>query len=196
MIWFRSANSHCGPAAPWLHQRPDRWQHPTTRQCSSKIACISRGVHRGVHGLARTTRRSPQVERRIAPVRTESFGRCVRQGTVCFDADRRVAECCASGRTSDKSGVFGIVNSNSTRACRPYRKDVEDLNKSLTSGQVRTVFAASIARSTSREVVRQFTTLIRIARNPRHVVPEKKASPVALIFWIVASVKSSSWPDV
>jgi hypothetical protein len=25
-----------GPAAPSLHQRPDRWQHPTTCQSSSK----------------------------------------------------------------------------------------------------------------------------------------------------------------
>jgi hypothetical protein len=38
-----------GPAAPSLHQRPDRWQHPTTCRYSSKTACISRGVHRWVH---------------------------------------------------------------------------------------------------------------------------------------------------
>src|ERR1700746_151184 len=35
-----------GPAAPSLHQRPDRWQHPTTCQSSSKTACTWRGVHR------------------------------------------------------------------------------------------------------------------------------------------------------
>lgn len=36
-----------GPAASSLHhQRPDRWQHPTTCRSSSEIACISRGVHR------------------------------------------------------------------------------------------------------------------------------------------------------
>ena len=46
MIWFRSANSHTGPQLQSLHQRPDRWQHPTTCQCSSKTACVSRGVHR------------------------------------------------------------------------------------------------------------------------------------------------------
>lgn len=34
------------PAAPSLHQRPDRWQHPTTCRPSSKTACILRGVHR------------------------------------------------------------------------------------------------------------------------------------------------------
>jgi transposase len=34
------------PAAPSLHQRPDRWQHPTTCQSSSKTACAWRGVHR------------------------------------------------------------------------------------------------------------------------------------------------------
>jgi hypothetical protein len=42
-----------GPAAPLLHQRPDRWQHPTTCQYSSKTARLSRGVHRWVHGLIR-----------------------------------------------------------------------------------------------------------------------------------------------
>src|ERR1700751_989743 len=42
-----------GPAASSLHhQRPDRWQHPTTRRTTSKTACISRGVHRWVHDLA------------------------------------------------------------------------------------------------------------------------------------------------
>jgi hypothetical protein len=36
-----------GPAASSLHhQRPGRWQHQTTCRSSSKIACISRGVHR------------------------------------------------------------------------------------------------------------------------------------------------------
>jgi hypothetical protein len=39
-----------GPAAPSLHQRPDRWQHPTMCQSSSKTACTWWGVHRwGVH---------------------------------------------------------------------------------------------------------------------------------------------------
>jgi hypothetical protein len=41
-----------GPAALSLHQRPDRWQHPTTCRYSSKTACISRGVHSWVHALA------------------------------------------------------------------------------------------------------------------------------------------------
>jgi hypothetical protein len=40
-----------GPAAPSLHQRPDRWQHPTTCRSSSNTACIWRGVHRWVHAL-------------------------------------------------------------------------------------------------------------------------------------------------
>jgi hypothetical protein len=40
-----------GPAAPSLHQRPDRWQHPTTCRSSSKTACTWWGVHRWVHGL-------------------------------------------------------------------------------------------------------------------------------------------------
>jgi hypothetical protein len=60
----------------------------------------------------------------------------------------------------------------------------------------RTVLVASIARSTSREFVRQFTTLTRMARWPRHVVPEKNASPVALIFRIISSVKASLCSDV
>jgi hypothetical protein len=30
VIWIRSANSHTGPQPLVLHQRPDRWQHPTT----------------------------------------------------------------------------------------------------------------------------------------------------------------------
>jgi hypothetical protein len=35
------------PAAPSLHhQRPDRWQHPTTCRSSSKNRLLSRGVHR------------------------------------------------------------------------------------------------------------------------------------------------------
>jgi hypothetical protein len=42
-----------GPATPSLHQRPDRWQHPTTCQYSSKTARLSRGVRRWVHGLIR-----------------------------------------------------------------------------------------------------------------------------------------------
>jgi acyl-lipid omega-6 desaturase (Delta-12 desaturase) len=37
-----------GPAAPSLHQRPDRWQHPTTCRSSSKTACTWWGVHRWV----------------------------------------------------------------------------------------------------------------------------------------------------
>ena len=41
-----------GPAAPSLHQRPDRWQHPTTCRSSSKTVCTWWGVHRWVHGLA------------------------------------------------------------------------------------------------------------------------------------------------
>jgi hypothetical protein len=41
-----------GPAAPSLHQRPDRWQHPTTCQYSSKTG-LSRGLRRWVHGLIR-----------------------------------------------------------------------------------------------------------------------------------------------
>lgn len=32
VMWFRSANSHTGPQPSSLHQRPDRWQHPTTCQ--------------------------------------------------------------------------------------------------------------------------------------------------------------------
>jgi hypothetical protein len=43
-----------GPAAPSLHQRPDRWQHPTTCRSSSKTACTWWGVHRWVHGLVTT----------------------------------------------------------------------------------------------------------------------------------------------
>ena len=35
-MWFRSANSHTGPQPPMLHQRPDRWQHPTTCITSKK----------------------------------------------------------------------------------------------------------------------------------------------------------------
>src|SRR5262249_16117002 len=35
-----------GRAAPSLHQRPDRWQHPTMCQSSSKTACTWWGVHR------------------------------------------------------------------------------------------------------------------------------------------------------
>ena len=38
MIWFRFRELPYGPAAPSLHQRPDRWQHPTMRQPSSKTA--------------------------------------------------------------------------------------------------------------------------------------------------------------
>ena len=45
VIWIRSANSHTGPQPLVLHQRPDRWQHPTTGQ-PSKTACVLRGVHR------------------------------------------------------------------------------------------------------------------------------------------------------
>lgn len=39
----------------------------------------------------------------------------------------------------------------------------------------------SIVRFTSASFVRQLTTLIRIARRPRHVVPLKNAAPSALI---------------
>jgi transposase len=46
MIWFRSASSPYRLAAPSLHQRPDRWQHPTKCRRPLKTACISRGVHR------------------------------------------------------------------------------------------------------------------------------------------------------
>jgi hypothetical protein len=47
---------------------------------------------------------------------------------------------------------------------------------------------ASIVRATSASFVRQLTTLIRIARRPRHVVPLKNAAPSALMAWITASV--------
>lgn len=46
VMWFRSANSHTGPQPSSLHQRPDRWQHPTTRQILQITACVARGVHR------------------------------------------------------------------------------------------------------------------------------------------------------
>src|SRR3712207_7688029 len=32
VIWTRSANSHTGRRHDGPQQRPDRWQHPTTRQ--------------------------------------------------------------------------------------------------------------------------------------------------------------------
>ena len=46
VIWFRSANSHTGPQPSSLHQSPDRWQHPTTRQIFQITACVAQGVHR------------------------------------------------------------------------------------------------------------------------------------------------------
>ena len=47
VIWIRSANSHTGPQPLVLHQRPDRWQHPTT--CNlQETACVLRGVHRWI----------------------------------------------------------------------------------------------------------------------------------------------------
>jgi hypothetical protein len=49
-------DSHTGPAAPSLHQRPDRWQHPTTCQSSSQTACtwLRRPQARQAHALAAT----------------------------------------------------------------------------------------------------------------------------------------------
>jgi hypothetical protein len=35
-----------GPAAPSLHQRPDRWQHPTSANLLQKTACTWGGGHR------------------------------------------------------------------------------------------------------------------------------------------------------
>ncbi len=47
LIWTRSANSHTGPRHRRLHQRPDRWQHPTTRPDSLRNpSCAEGGVHR------------------------------------------------------------------------------------------------------------------------------------------------------
>lgn len=43
VMWFRSANSHTGPQPSSLHQRPDRWQHPTTCQIL-EIPLASRGA--------------------------------------------------------------------------------------------------------------------------------------------------------
>ena len=45
-MWFRSANSHTGPQPLVLHQRPDRWQHPTTCPIPEFTACVFWGVHR------------------------------------------------------------------------------------------------------------------------------------------------------
>ena len=50
---------------------------------------------------------------------------------------------------------------------------------------------AATVRRTSASLVRQFTTLTRIARRPRQVVPLKNASPPALIAAIVAPVHRS-----
>jgi hypothetical protein len=36
-----------GPAALSLHRRPDRWQHPTTCQSSSKTTCAWRRARAG-----------------------------------------------------------------------------------------------------------------------------------------------------
>lgn len=38
VIWIRSANSHTGPQPLVLHQRPDRWQHPTTQTFKKPLA--------------------------------------------------------------------------------------------------------------------------------------------------------------
>jgi len=38
VIWIRSANSHTGPQPLVLHQRPDRWQHPTTPTFKKPLA--------------------------------------------------------------------------------------------------------------------------------------------------------------
>ena len=51
--------------------------------------------------------------------------------------------------------------------------------------------AAATARSTSRAVVRQLDTETRMHRIPRHVVPVKNASPVALMAAMTASVLRS-----
>ncbi len=48
-----------------------------------------------------------------------------------------------------------------------------------------------MARCTSDSDVRQLTTLTRIARLPRQVVPLKNASPVALTAAITVSVRAS-----
>jgi 3-carboxy-cis,cis-muconate cycloisomerase len=47
VIWTRSANSLQAGSTPSLHQRPDRWQHPTTRNNDPEVfPCLERGVHR------------------------------------------------------------------------------------------------------------------------------------------------------
>jgi len=47
VMWIRSANSHTGSQhSSSLHQKPDRWQHPTTCQLHQKTTCVKGGVHR------------------------------------------------------------------------------------------------------------------------------------------------------
>jgi hypothetical protein len=44
VIWTRSANSHTGPRPTAPHQRPDRWQHPTTRAHAPQIPLALKGA--------------------------------------------------------------------------------------------------------------------------------------------------------
>jgi hypothetical protein len=43
VMWIQSANSHTGLQHSCCTQRPDRWQHPTTCQSSSKKPLASAG---------------------------------------------------------------------------------------------------------------------------------------------------------
>src|SRR5215212_171636 len=58
LIWTRSANSHAGRRS-MAAQRPDRWQHPTTRHGIPDVfPCPEGGVHRW---LARMLARKPRM---------------------------------------------------------------------------------------------------------------------------------------
>jgi hypothetical protein len=50
-----------GPVAPSLHPRPNRWQHPTTCQSSSKIACTFQSIATRSRHSARNRRRATRA---------------------------------------------------------------------------------------------------------------------------------------
>ena len=113
-----------GPAAPSLHQRPDRWQHPTTCRSSSKTACISRGVHRWVHGL-------------VHHLRPEGF---------CNDSSRLEARILSYLPTANSNSDCACFFASPKAACLGARSLKHRLNTSsdFSSKSVRTASQAGI----------------------------------------------------